>query len=190
MHSTNTRTSPRRRRAGGTASFAVLAMLTVLASGCGGSPRPKVAQVGSTPTSTSPSSSSRGSGDPVAYAECMRRNGVPNFPDPDSHGNTPSFDIGVPDQTWTAARHACQHLRPSGVTAGPGAQQNQKLTLAWKIARCMRAHGFSKFPDPRPPSHGSDQIGGGTGGYDLNSPRFQAAQKTCVKEASQALGQP
>ena len=45
----------------------------------------------------------------LKYAACMRRHGVPNFPDPDSDGKFPStggFDRTSP--SFEAARAACQ----------------------------------------------------------------------------------
>jgi hypothetical protein len=67
--------------------------LSLLASACGGSARNGVAQVGSTPTTTSGAntgaSHSRDDRNVlVAFAVCMRRHGLPSFPDPraDSDG--------------------------------------------------------------------------------------------------------
>jgi hypothetical protein len=45
---------------------------------------------------------------------------------------------------------------------------------ALKLARCMRAHGVSNFPDPSP--GGGIQIGPG---IDPSSPAFKAAQASC-----------
>jgi hypothetical protein len=43
------------------------------------------------------------------------------------------------------------------------------------MAKCMRAHGVSNFPDPSPDGHGFD-VGAG---IDLASPAFKAAQAKC-----------
>jgi len=47
-----------------------------------------------------------------------------------------------------------------------------------KFASCMRSHGVPNFPDPN--SQGSLTFGPGSG-IDPNSPKFQAAQRTCQK---------
>jgi hypothetical protein len=55
------------------------------------------------------------------------------------------------------------------------------------MAKCMRAHGITNFPDPvvsvGPGGHGVGvRIGvkaGGSGGPNPQAPAFQAASKTC-----------
>lgn len=167
-----------------------LAGLSLLASGCGGSRGPSVAGVGTASSSAVSSTSTAGGGastgsvapgvssstllaDQLAYAKCMRSNGVPNFPDPSrqggfgSSGSGSSIDHDSPQ--FIAANSACRHLLPS---AGPTQAQNeQRAEQTLKFARCMRSHDISGFPD-------SMQI---TGQGDLNpdNPQFQAAQKAC-----------
>lgn len=51
----------------------------------------------------------------LAFARCVRRHGVPNFPDPDSSGRIPDpgtvgIDQGSP--TFEAANTACGRYRP------------------------------------------------------------------------------
>jgi hypothetical protein len=56
----------------------------------------------------------------LKYAACMRRHGVPNFPDPDSDGKFPStggFDRTSP--SFEAARTACQPLASGFVNTRP-----------------------------------------------------------------------
>jgi hypothetical protein len=60
--------------------------LGVIASGCDASSNRGVAKADTTATTTGQPSTRSGSGDAVAYAACMRRNGVPQFPDPDANG--------------------------------------------------------------------------------------------------------
>lgn len=43
------------------------------------------------------------------------------------------------------------------------------------LAKCMRAHGISNFPDPSPTAHGFE-LGAG---FDMSSPAFKAAQAKC-----------
>jgi hypothetical protein len=80
-------TSDRRRWAGlrqaGGACVAVLALLAA-ACGGGGSPAPPASPPGSSATTAQA----------LAYATCMRSHGIPDFPDPNVHGNA-EFSLGV-----------------------------------------------------------------------------------------------
>src|SRR5882672_2698958 len=167
--------------------------LAVLASGCGGTPDPGVAHVASTNAGTSASRASgdSGKGDPAAYSACMRKNGVANFPDPDSSGRikltfgrsasgaTTGVDTNSPQ--FAKAQQACQRLLPNG--GKPSAQAQQKeVQQALKFAQCMRSHGVPKYPDPQVSSGGGmNQTINPNEGVDPGSPQFQAAQKACQK---------
>jgi hypothetical protein len=102
----------------------------------------------------------------LAFAKCMRANGVPNFPNPDRQGNfnpaNPEVQAmdggGAPPQgphTVSPQRNAlmqCRSVLPNAAT-GLTLQQiqqisQQNLSSAVKAAHCMRAHGITNFPDP------------------------------------------
>jgi hypothetical protein len=169
----------------------VVASSALLAAGCGGgSSGARVAQVGTTTTSASGSGSSGGSGkaDPAAYSACMRKNGVPDFPDPDSSGrfritggqdkSGRTFGLDPNSPQFKRARQACKKLEPSGK---PDPQQEAKdRQQSLKFSQCMRSHGVPKFPDPQFQPNGGSLL---RVGKDLNpnSPRFKAAAKTCQK---------
>jgi hypothetical protein len=197
MKPTNIDLSPRSPRARGRAFLAVsavaLAGSALLAAGCGGSSGSGVAQVPSTKTSTSSSSSSSGSssGDPAAYSACMRKNGVPNFPDPDSQGRFRitggqtatgrKFGLDPDSPKFKRAQQACRRLQPNG--GKPDPQQAAKdREQALEFSQCMRSHGVPKFPDPTFEANGgvSWKIPARSG-FDEDSPQFQAAQKACRK---------
>jgi hypothetical protein len=174
---------------GGLALVAVVG-LSMLAAACGGggSPGAKVAQVGTTSsTKGSGSSSGSGSGNPTAYSACMRSHGVPNFPDPDSKGrikvtsgvsaNGQKTGVDVNSPQFDRARKACDNLLPNGGRP-TAAQQQQEQQQMLKFAQCMRAHGVSKFPDPK--AGGAFSLGTKSG-VDPNTPQFKAAQQTCQK---------
>ena len=142
----------------------------VLVAGCGrSSPSPTTAAGGAstsastaasagtrTTTATTGGTASSGSTAPSAYrsgplgfAECMRANGVPNFPDPNGSGGFPvcgGFDPGSP--VVRTAQAKCRHLMPPGPGSGPPPSA-QTLARFLKIARCMRRHGVPQFPDPQ-----------------------------------------
>jgi hypothetical protein len=141
----------------------VLASATLLLAGCGGSSsNGGVAQLGSnTPSraTTSGGAASAGSGSPeaaaLAFASCMRSNGVPNFPDPKPGGGF-VFHTGAgvdpSSPVFKAAQAKCMKLLPPGPGSGspPSAQA---LAHYLKVAQCMRRHGLPGFPDPRTSVH-------------------------------------
>ncbi|MFL5840946.1 MAG: hypothetical protein ACJ77Z_10915 [Thermoleophilaceae bacterium] len=50
----------------------------------------------------------------VKFAECMRANGVPHFPDPDPKGDY-NFGVDVSKEVWLKAVNACKALQPPTV---------------------------------------------------------------------------
>jgi hypothetical protein len=147
-------TSPRARLPAAAAFFGVALAL----AGCGGSSSPGVAQLSSAKEASqarpegggaSPESPSSLQQAMIAFARCMRSNGVPNFPDPNGSGGFPvrgGFDPQSP--AVNAGRAKCRQLLPPGPGSGPPPSR-QTLAKFLKIARCMRQRGVSDFPDPR-----------------------------------------
>jgi hypothetical protein len=128
----------------------------------------------------------------LAYARCMRVNGVTNYPDPNPDGEFPPFQAHVSIQISEAAQHTCQHLLPHGGGGARTQGDRQKLGLALKVAQCMRRHGYPTYPDPassNPSAMGSGTRFDGTG-IDPKSPLFQAAETNCEKRVRQQLGLP
>jgi len=135
-----------------------LAVIVLLAAGCGGSP--STPGVATSPTTTSAAGRSTGGGTPatglVAYASCMRSNGVPNFPDPASSGGIPkeaviSAEGAVGNSQVQTAQNACKNLLPAGGSLSGNTSQTlttQDRQDYLKAAACMRSHGISNFPDP------------------------------------------
>ena len=89
----------------------------------------------------------------VKFAECMRDNGVGEFPDPDASGeltidgvlNGSSLDPSAP--AWQNAIAACKDLQPPGFTGDEEVTpEEQEARLAF--AQCMRDNGVDDFPDP------------------------------------------
>jgi hypothetical protein len=162
-------------------------ILIPLAAACsGGSSGPGVATIESTPTPASDSSPT-GSTEPnaVAYAQCMRDNGVPHFPDPNSDGefaldvspDKPDLDFNSPQ--FQAAQEVCKSLEPRRSAE----QQAEDLTARLRYAQCMRDQGISDFPDPPTGSGPNTQSQSGQSqpqsNLDPDSPQFQAAHEAC-----------
>lgn len=170
-----------------TLSAALLAVIVLLATACGGPNAPGVA--GGSPSASKPPSAGGSSGPPesklgslLAYARCMRTHGVEDYPDPKPTGHggygipiDGTGDLSPSNPTYAAANHACASLLPGG-EAHQLAQQAQLRTKALRYADCMRSHGITDFPDPDahgqfPEAHMRD-LGKG-------SQQFTAAQNAC-----------
>jgi hypothetical protein len=101
-----------------------------------------------TAATTTPSPREQG----VAFAECMRDNGVGDFPDPDASGSL-SIDGVVngtsldPDSAaFQNALVACKDLEPPGFMGFERTPEQQLGAI--EFARCMRDNGVPDFPDP------------------------------------------
>jgi hypothetical protein len=81
----------------------------------------------------------------VKFAECMRANGVPHFPDPDAKGDF-NFGVDVTREVFTKAVHACKALQPPGSLSAKRTPKQQSASL--RFAQCVRDHGVKDFPDP------------------------------------------
>jgi hypothetical protein len=81
----------------------------------------------------------------VKFAECMRANGVPHFPDPDPKGEY-NFGVDVTPEVWTKAVDACKALKPPGALSAKRTPKEQSASL--RFAQCVREHGVKDFPDP------------------------------------------
>ncbi len=127
----------------------------------------------------------------AAYASCMRKNGEPNFPDPNaqgqlSFGSANGIDPSSPQ--FQQAQTACRKLLPNHGTPTP-AEQAQARAQALAFSACMRKNGVPNFPDPQFGSGGrvSIRFSAGTG-LDPQSPQFQAAQNVCQKDVPGKFG--
>jgi hypothetical protein len=120
-------------------------------------------------------------GNPTAgtrFADCMRKHGVPNLPDPNSQGLI-QFGSGIDPHSpsFRSAMSTCRKLLPSGFgqppTAGQLAQVQQRLLV---FSKCMRVHGIEDFPDPSGAALPRIQP---VGDLDPSNPRFQTAYQAC-----------
>lgn len=163
-------------------------LATLLVAGCGLLLLVLIGGGGSSPASEPGGVDSEASADSdpaLKYAQCMRENGVPNFPDP-VDGRimvTPESGLDPNSPAFQAAQEACQDYAPQGLGEGGGpSPEMEEQVLA--VAQCMRENGID-FPDP-------DLSGGAVRmqlppSVDTNSPEFEAAQEEC-SEHLQGLG--
>jgi hypothetical protein len=118
----------------------------------------------------------------LVYAQCVRDNGFPEFPDPiPGRGIMLRRDQGMSfnDPRMRAAMEACQDLRPPGMGGGSVAgDPAEAMETMLAFAQCMRENGVPGFPDPS--SEGGRMVIGSDAGINPNSPTFQAAVQACA----------
>lgn len=139
----------------------------------------------------------------LAYAQCMRAHGVPNFPDPGSNGrgglliqqsqragSGPSMKVNgvsVSAPAFQAAMRTCRSKLPNGGRPQPLSASQRQAMLGF--SHCMRAHGLTNFPDPTFGADGSVGIRFSPGsGLNKGSPAFQSAQKACASFQNKGFG--
>jgi hypothetical protein len=126
----------------------------------------------------------------VKFAECMRANGISNFPDPDASGTLTIDAIanGSSIDTNSAAFKqgiaACKDLQPAGFTGHKRTAQEQENAL--KFAQCIRDNGVKDFPDPAPdgPLVDTSRMPGDPAARSI--PGLQAAMQKCRDFAANA----
>jgi hypothetical protein len=136
--------------------LAALATVALLGAGCSNGS----AENGNTGTGTGSGSGAAGSAsttssgadktltghdNAVKFAECMRANGVPHFPDPDPKGDF-NFGVDVSRDVWLKAIDACKALKPPGALSSKRTPKQQVASL--RFAQCVRDNGVKDFPDP------------------------------------------
>jgi hypothetical protein len=188
------RQTGRARRLRAVALAAAMAGTALLAAACGGSSAgADTFAPGATYAQT------------LAFAKCMRANGVPNFPNPDRQGNfnpaNPEVQAMEGDGASQQGPHTispqrtvlmlCRSVLPNAGT-GLTLEQIQQITqqnlsIAVRAAHCMRAHGITNFPDP---TASNQQEAGGVswqpvisaiqdGLVSTSTPSYEAAFMTC-----------
>lgn len=187
--------APRQRRRYLLPVAAALLGLGLVAAACSSSPSsPGVQGAASGTTPTTAASTANQSGPTLtpaqqaaqlAYSHCMQTHGVPNFPDPDSHGRIliqggPGSSLDPGSAAFKNAQNHCKSLQPQPTAA----QQAQAEQQALRVSECMRAHGIKDYPDPSGNGRISISLNN-TPGSDLNpnNPLFQRAQAKCMPNA-------
>lgn len=134
----------------------------------------------------------------LAYAKCMRDNGV-DFPDPQFDadgrpqfsGDRTQFDQQRNDPKFQTADKACADKRPQrgGGFQMSAEQQAQMKESLLKFAKCMRDKGID-YPDPTFNSDGRPEFGanGPQGDMNRDDPTFQTAETECRTEVGMNFG--
>jgi hypothetical protein len=138
-----------------------LAGLALASAGCADGTDPPTVASAASPGGSGPASASA---DPVAryvearraWVKCLRKQGFQDVPDPDAKGNVDLQAHGgraKTDPRWLAAQEECKQF-----SMEVPAELEPKLPpltaeqLAWRreYAKCMRANGMPRWPDPGP----------------------------------------
>lgn len=164
------------------ASIGLALVVAALLAACGSSSLPGVASVGPSSSTTVPAGISGNSGKPpsprqlralTAYAACVRKHGLPKFPNP-PYGNGELAELGFSKVQLSGAEKSCHtDALAAGVVPNQAAIQ-QRLSQTLAIARCMRTHGVPNFPDPNSSGQFPAQAG-----LDIGSPGYTTAAKQC-----------
>jgi hypothetical protein len=148
------------------------------------------------PSSTSPSGSPNAGGSAttqlLAFAHCMRSNGVGGFPDPDSAGEFPKAtlaQLAANSSEYQAASKTCAHLLPSGVGGSTAAQDQEIANDEAKFAKCMRSHGVPNWPDPVL-DQGRLVFDPAGAGIDTTKPRISTTMQSCDRVFPASIGVP
>jgi len=163
-----------RRSAGGAVAATLLS--AGLLAGCGGGAH-----------TSSPSKVMSGA---LAYANCMRSHGVPDFPDPNGQGEfqlhavfengrtTQGGDLVPSSPAFQAAERTCGSFGSAGRQVSQ-TQEQQAFQKELTAAACMRANGVPDYADPKLIDGSIDQEFNGK--FDPDSPAFKQAAKKCAK---------
>ncbi|MET8014610.1 hypothetical protein ABZU86_30605 [Streptomyces sp. NPDC005271] len=161
------------------ASLASVTAIVLFAGACSDSGSESEEGAGNSGGSGSSSNDPGGSGkgkSTLAYAKCMRENGVKNFPDPNAQGliDLNGNQVDMKSSQAQAADKKCRSLLPP---AGNGSAPEAVRKASLDYAKCMRKNGVKKFPDPN--AEGGLDVNGETLGVDPNGQVFKDADKVC-----------
>lgn len=146
---------------------AALAAAAVLTVACGS---------GSPSAAGSPGAGQGRVAQALAFAQCMRSHGAPDFPDPDSSGGFAMKPSDGSSFNVPQAHAACAHLYPNmGKQLPDPAQRAAQQRQALAFAACMRRRGFANFPDDWSGNVGQLIAAG----IDPSSPQLNAALTKC-----------
>ncbi len=180
-----------------------LVSLALLAGGCGGSDDSVAVAAADTtgPMTTEAEGAAAEETEPeqalLKFAQCMRDNGISDFPDPVANADG-SFGFGQPQpgtdyDAWSrVVKGPCrEQLADAGLTfggqGGDAAAEAERQDTLLALAKCMRAEGVS-WRDPDPNESAMDAIHGALGNLDRSSPTLQAALAKCQSLLSDAFG--
>jgi hypothetical protein len=171
-------TTPSHRSVAAAVTVAAVTVAALAVAACG-STSPGSHPAGGAPTQTQLERAQQAA---VRFARCMRAHGVPNLPDPTS---PQEFKASVAGKQQLPAFHSaatvCRRLLPGG---GPPSQDaastHTQVVAGLAFARCLRHHGFSRFPDPTSSGELTHEMLANAG-IDIHQPAVVRAADACVR---------
>jgi hypothetical protein len=159
--------------------LALAGLTAVLVAACGGAKKPPASNSGGTTTTAAVKTAYR-------YSACMRTHGVTNFQDPhvSTNGNSVAIAIHVDpaitgSPAFKSAQRKCGHILPIGNESTNQGQTRSQTDATLAFAKCMREHGFPKFPDPNSQGQLSPSALS-QAGINLQQPAIKPAAYACV----------
>jgi hypothetical protein len=123
--------------------LAALATVALIGAGCGSNAPSETGTSSSTGTGGNKNATDQDKA--VKFAQCMRANGVPDFPDANAKGQF-VYGVSVTPAVWEKAVDACKDLQPPGTLSAKRSPKQQSASL--RFAQCIRENGVEDFPDP------------------------------------------
>jgi hypothetical protein len=162
-------------------SHLAVAVATIVAAtaiaACGSSSSPSASSSSGPPSAAQIAQARR---DLVRFAVCLRSHGVSNVPDPTDPRQFKTFLSNNESPAARAAGAACRRLLPGGGPSNqPSVPTHAQMTAFVAFARCMRGHGFPRFPDPSSSGELSHEMLAHAG-IDVHLPAVVAAADTCA----------
>ena len=163
------------------AAVVVLAIaVAILVAACGGAKKPPA------PSASGHSAQDNGPQDAYRFSACMRSHGVSNFQDPHvkQNGNQVQVTIRVDPQItdspdFKSAQTACGHFLPGALNGPSATQQHAREAAILAFSKCMRRHGFPRFPDPTSEGQLTPAMLS-RAGIDLQQPAIKPAAYACL----------
>jgi hypothetical protein len=167
--------------------LALAAAALAALSACGGASDDSggVASVngGAATAAASASPSADSAAQALKFAQCMRDNGVPDFPDPGPNGGfSGAMSNRLDEPAVEKALRACRSELPGArrdALADPEVQEKLR-----QLAQCLRDEGYD-VPDPDP-NNPAGMLG--AGGLDRTDPKLRQAIEACQEKVGFAPG--
>jgi hypothetical protein len=152
----------------------------MLIAGCGSSSSPTAGVSSQGANDPSNPNSAQVQRATLAFTDCMRARGVAGLADPGPVGLKGELAPSTPHSpAFVRAFPACSHLLPFGRSLQTAAQTRAKTVAALAFARCIRNHGFPRFPDPTPTGQLTHEMVAAAG-INLNQPAVLRAGDACA----------
>ena len=158
-------------------------MVALISAGCSNTP----AETGNTGTGNKNATTGTKT---VKFADCMRENGVKQFPDPNGSSDQEFVEAIEKLDTGSAAFKkaigACKDLQPPGLLGGKASPKQTSARL--KFAQCIRDNGVKDFPDPANDAPLVDTNRIPSANRDGGMTILNAAMEKCRDAAEDAMG--